>query len=373
MSNMSLRRMMAIVRKEMIHIRRDPRNLFLVTLSPAFLLLLLSHIFSFDATQLHLAFLDLDRTAEARAYASHLTSDSDLDTAFYLDSQAEIMPLLVAGEVQAVVIVPPGFANTLKAGKSPQVQAVIDGSDPLKGAQAANTLEALSSAFALPQSPGSAAGTRPIEVRTQALYNAGLQSLFSMVPGLLAIVLVMPTMAFALALTRERETGTLEGLFVTPISGLEYVGGKLLAYVGAGLVSALIALLVAVAWFKVPFRGSLLTFLGLTTVYFLACMGFTIIVALFVKSQQTAMFIVLIVFVVPSFFLAGLITPVSTTSLGAMLSSYALPSTHFVEIARVLFLKGLGVAYVLRPTLALLGMGLGSLLLGLLLFRKKIG
>ena len=102
-------------------------------------------------------------------------------------------------------------------------------------------------------------------------------------------------------------------------------------------------------------------------------MGTAVVIANLVKSQQTAMFVVLIVFIVPSFFLAGLISPVSTSSPVAMLVSYALPSTHFVEISRTVFLKGLGLGYLLRPALSLLGMGLGALLIGLRAFRKKVG
>ena len=101
-------------------------------------------------------------------------------------------------------------------------------------------------------------------------------------------------------------------------------------------------------------------------------MGAAVVIASLVKSQQTAMFIVLIVFIVPSFFLAGLITPVSSGSLGSMLSSYALPSTHFVEISRVVFLKGLGLDHLLRPAILLLVMGLGALAIGLLRFKKKV-
>jgi ABC-2 type transport system permease protein len=148
--------------------------------------------------------------------------------------------------------------------------------------------------------------------------------------------------------------------------------GKLVAYIFTGLVSAVLALLVAVLVFGVPFRGSLAVYLLLAGAYFLACMGATVVIANFVKSQQTAMFIVLIIFIVPSFFLAGLITPVSTESIDSILTSYAMPATHFVEISRVVFLKGLGLAYVTRPALALLGMGLGALLIGLRLFKKKV-
>jgi ABC-2 type transport system permease protein len=370
---MSLRRTASIVRKELLHIVRDPRNLFLVTVSPAFLLFLLSYIFSFDVGQINLAALDLDRTPLSRSYLASLTNNQDLNLAYAADSYKEALPLIVSGDVDAVLVIPPGFAGTVHSGEAAQVQAVVDGTDPLAGSQAIRSLEARSGVFVAGISvAGPAPGRQPLEVRSQAWYNTGLESLLSMVPGLLAIVLIMPTMALALALAREKETGTLEGLIATPISGLEYVTGKLLAYMIPGLVSVILALLVAVLWFRVPFRGNLVVYLLLAADYFLACMGATVVVANFVKSQQTAMFIVLLVFLVPSFFLAGLITPVSAESLGALLTSYALPSTHFVEISRVVFLKGLGLAYVLRPALILLGMGLGALAIGLRLFQKRV-
>jgi ABC-2 type transport system permease protein len=370
---MSLRRTVAIVRKEILHIVRDPRNLFLVTVSPAFLLLLLSNIFSFDVKQFHLAALDLDQTSLSRRYLASLTSDQDVVLAATVRSYEEIEPLLVRGEIDVALIVPPGFADTVRGGETAQVQAIVDGTDPFAASQATGTLSARSGVFVASTGlPGSASVNALVEVHSQAWYNAGLESLLSMVPGLLSIVLIMPTMAFALALTREKETSTLEGLVATPVLGSEYVLGKLLTYIAAGVVSAILALLVAVLWFQVPFRGNLLVYLLLAADYFLACMGAAVVIANFVKSQQTAMFIVLIVFVVPSFFLAGLITPVSSGALSSMLSSYALPSTHFVEISRTVFLKGLGLGHLLRPALMLLGMGLGALAIGLLKFRKKV-
>jgi ABC-2 type transport system permease protein len=372
---MSVHRMVAIVRKEILHIVRDPRNLFLVTVSPAFLLFLLSYIFSFEVTQTNLAVLDLDRTPLSRQYLASLADDGDLILARYVNSYDEIQPLMVAGQVDAGLVIPPGFADLVHSGQPAQVQAIVDGTDPFSGGQASSSLGARSGVFV------AAAGTtrqrqgqgqQPVQVRAEAWYNAGLESLLSMVPALLAVVLIMPTLALALALTREKETGTLEGLIATPVSGLEYVIGKLVAYIGTGLISAVLALLMAVLWFKVPFRGNLAVYLLLAADYFLACMGATVVVANFVKSQQTAMFIVLLVFLVPSFFLAGLITPVSTGSLGPRLTSYALPSTHFVEISRVVFLKGLGVTYVARPALALFGMGMGAMVIGLRAFKKKV-
>jgi ABC-type multidrug transport system permease subunit len=358
----------------MLHILRDPRNFFLVTISPAFLLFLLAYIFSFDVGQLSLAAMDRDQSPLSRRYLDSLTGDGDLVLAYTVDSYEEIQPLLVTGKVDAALIIPPGFGESIQRGRPAQVQAIVDGADPFAGSEAIRSLSARSSVFVVGSGSGAGGGgSEPLEARSRTWYNAALKSLFSMVPGLMSIVLIMPTLALALALTREKETGTLEGLMATPVSGLEYLTGKLLAYIGTGLVSTVLAFLVAVLWFEVPFRGNLALYLLLAAIYFLACMGAAVVIANLVHSQQTAMFIVLILFIVPSFFLAGLISPISTGSLGAMLTSYALPSTHFVEISRTVFLKGLGLAYLARPTLSLLGMGLGALVVGLIAFKKKVG
>lgn len=370
----SLRRLLAVARKELLHIFRDARNLFLVTISPAFLLFLLAYIFSFEVTRLDLAVMDLDRSPLSRAYLDSLSAGSDVVLAYSVDGYEEAERLLVHGSADAAVVIPPGFGDAIHRGQPAPVQVVVDGADPLAGREVINSLTAQSSVFVLAaRNQGAMVKLEPVEVRTQAWYNAGLESLLSMVPGLLSIVLVMPTLALALALTREKETGTREGLMATPVSGLEYLSGKLLAYLATGLVSAVVAWLVAVLWFEVPFRGSLAVYLLLSGAYFLACMGASTVIANFVGSQQTAMFIVLLIFIVPGFFLAGLINPVSSASLVPMLTSYALPGTHFVEISRTVFLKGLGLPYLVQPALVLLGMGLGALLLALLTFRKRIG
>ena len=370
---MSLSRTAAVLRKEILHIVRDYRNAFLVTISPAFLLFLLAYIFSFDVGQSSLAILDQDRSQVSRQYAASLLQDPDISLAYSVENREQMLLLLEGGDVDAGLVIPPGFANTVHAGRPVQVQAVVDGTDPFIGRQVLGSVAAHSEVFVSSGATAMSGAPKPlVEVRTQAWYNAGLKSLLSMVPGLLAVVLIMPTLAFALALTREKETGTLEGLMATPIRGLEYLTGKLLAYMVAGLASAVLGLLVAVLWFRVPFNGSLALYLLLALAYFGACMSPAAVVANYVKSQQSTMFIVLLIFIVPSFFLAGLITPVGGGTIWVTLPSYALPSTHFVEISRAVFLKGLGLEYLTKQALILLGMGLGAFALGLVGFKKKI-
>ncbi len=367
---MSLRQTLAILRKEFRHIFRDLRLFFLVTVSPAFLLLLLAHLFVLDVQQIEIAVWDLDRSPLSRRMVAALTADGEFRVQFYVHSYPELEGLLRAGRVDCGLVIPGGFARQLEAGGPAPVEAVVDGSDPIAAIQAVFSLSQRVSVFA--SGPDRSTPVL-IDVRSEAWYNPALKSLVSMVPGLAAIVLCMPALALALALTREKEIGSFESLIATPVRGAEYLLGKLGAYLACGLLGVLPVWLVAVLYFRVPFRGDFLLYLLLSAVYLLAAMGFSLIVANFVRNQQTAMLLVLTVFFVPSFFISGLILPVDTHNVLSTLVSYALPTTHFVAISRGLFLKGVGPAPLQTHILLLLGMGVGGLLLSLLLFRKRLG
>ncbi|NOZ29753.1 MAG: ABC transporter permease [Chloroflexi bacterium] len=370
---MSLHRTLAILRKEFHHIARDARLLFLVTFSPAFLLLTFSYVFAMDLGQTTVAVFDQDRSRLARDYLAHLTADGDVRLVAEAASYEEADRILIAGKADAVLVIPPGLEADALSGRGAQVQLLVDGTDANMARQVIGDFTARTNAFAM-KLPGPALTLRAfVESRSRVLYNPGLKSLVSMVPGLIAVVLIMPALALTLALTREKEVGTFEVLITTPVRGPEYLIGKLTAYITAGLGSALLALMVATLWFRVPFRGQLSTLFLLTIVYYGASMGLSLVLATFIKNQQTAMFATLLVSFVPSFFIAGLITPINKTSLVSMAMSYSLPTTHFIVIARGLFLKGLGLPQLWQPTAVLMGMGLTALLLSILLFKKRIG
>ncbi len=371
---MSFHRLFAIARKEFHHVTRDVRTLFLVTIAPALLLLTLAYVFSFDADNFKLIVLDQDRTSLSREYVADLTSDGTFHTVAYVERYEEIDEWLQAGRAQAALVIPPGMAAALQALRPAPVQAILDGVDVIATAQIINQLNARTYAFSSARLVPTASGQVPglLDARIQVRYNPPLKSLYSIVPGLMAVVLYMPALALSLSLTREKELGSFEGLASTPIRGLEYLFGKMLTYVGFGLASTLPAVLVATLWFGVPFRGSLWVFLLLTVCYFIASFGLSQMIASLVKNQQTVMLIMIMVFFVPSFFLAGLILPVDTSSLGSRLAAYSLPVTHFIFISRGVFLKGLGIADLLGPALGLLVLGGSTLGLSLVLFRKWV-
>jgi ABC-2 type transport system permease protein len=369
---MSIRRLLAVTRKELCHIARDARLLFLVTVAPAFLLITFSYVFAFDVERVDVAIRDLDRTPLSRELIAGITADGDLVVVAFVEREEEIEPLFAREMADLVLVIPHGFAEAVLGDGPAEVQCIADGADAITANQAIGLLDSRVGAFTAElraRQPGGA--VMGLDVSSRAWYNEALKAMVSMVPGMLAVIMCMPALALVLALTREKETGSFEGLIATPVRGTEYLVGKLLAYEAGGTVSVVLAWLVATLWFNVPFRGAFPAFLLLAADYLFASMGVSLVIANFARNQQTATELILMVFFVPSFFIAGLITPVSDEPV-ARAFACALPTTHFITICRSVFLKGLGVTDLWRPALVLFGMGGVSQVLSLALFSKKI-
>jgi len=368
---MSIRRFISVLVKEYRHILREPRTLWMVFLSPALVLVALSTIFASGGGRLNLALWDGDRTPLSRQFAATLSGDDDFSVG-YVSDYDEIETLLVAQGVDAALIIPPGFAETVGAGGAAPVQVVLDGVDTLVAGQATGSLLGHAADFGLALNRQFSLPPLPIKIRSQSAYLPGDAERESMIPGLIPVVFSLPVMAAALALARERESGSLESLIATPVRGLEYIGGKLVAYVSAALVGLLPVWLVATLLFHVPFRGNPLLLLLLTADFLLASVGMALFIGNMVRSQQTATIAALFIFFVPGFFLTGMMDPIDTTDLLGSAISYILPATHFVTICRAIFLKGATLAEMCRPAVALLILSAVWVGLGAITFKKRV-
>lgn len=365
-----LRRAAAVILKEYKHVWFDAGFFFLTTLSPAVLLTLLTYVFSFNLQEADLAVLNSDQSPQSFEYIRSLTADGDLKITDSARNYDEVIGLIRAGRVDGVLIIPPGFGGDLESRDEASVSLVVDGVDPSTAVQIINSIDQRTNAYSRALN-----GTVriPFDVRWRVWFNPNLESQYSMVPGLMAIVLILPAMAVALGITREKETGTFETLSTTPIRGPEYLVGKLIVYLSMGLVGTLFALGVAVFWFKVPFRGNLLLYMLLTADYLFATMGLCLIVAHFVTSQRTATTAILLILFIPSFFQTGLSLPIDKTSLGAQIYAFSLPATQFIIASRGVMLKALDLTALWSEALAMFVMGLVGVIVGILLFTKKIG
>ncbi len=362
----------ALLVKDYRLVLRDVRAIALVLLAPTFLLFLLAYIFRVEAQDMRLALWDQDRSPLARRYVSALTAPGDVRITQRLTQEREIEAVLRAGQADGVLIIPPGFGERLQRAESAPVQLILDGTDAILAPQQAARLTLRSAQFSQEVLlHGLSLGGTPIELRSSVWYNPRLDTLESMVPGLMALVLAMPALAFALAVARERESGLFEGLIATPMHGLAYWLSKALAYVSLGTLSMAGLWALSVGYFHVPFRGSLPLYVLLTAIYLAAMVGILMALAPLLRTQQVAFFVALMYFFVPGFFNAGLFSPVPNAGVGRMVAE-ALPATHFIAITRALFLKGVPVSALGHPITVLMAMSLGGTAIALLSFRKYL-
>ena len=365
---MSFFRLWTIIRKEFRHVQRDRRLLLLVIISPAVMLMAFAYLFSFDASTARFAIFDRDRSPLSRALVQAINTDSELIFMGEVGSFGEIRSDMQAGKIKLALVIPPGFAAALETGRTAEVQLLADGTDAINSSIHVAILSARISAWAEPYRPVEI--KMPVETRTLVWYNPDLKSSYSMAPALLAIVLILPAMAVALALTREKELGSFESLATTPVQASEYVLGKLIPYIVYGLIGAAIAIAVTLFWFKVPLRGAPLDLAGFIVVYLLATLGAAMFFSSFMSTQSTALRAILLLFLVPSFFLTGIIIPVDPQ---ARLTANSLPATHFVIISRGVFLKGLSWLELGPHLFALLMMGATAIAFTIITFRKRVG
>jgi ABC-2 type transport system permease protein len=343
----------------------------MVFLSPAFVLVALSLVFTSGSSKIELAVWDQDMTALSRQFIATLSSDNDFSVK-PVSGYEEIESSLVGRRIDAAVIIPPGFGDTVQGGGTATIPVTLDGVDTFVAGQATGSLLGHAADFGVELSKQHVVSPPPVQIKPQSTYLPTASKRDSMVSGLIPIVFSLPIIAAALALARERERGTLEALVATPVRGLEYLGGKLIAYVTASLAGLLPVWLTASLLFGVPFRGSPILLLVLTADFLLASVGLAIVIGNLVRSQQAATILSLFVFFVPAFFLSGLTEPIDTTVLASTIVSYVMPSTHFVTICRALFLKGASLAELWRPTLMLLALSTVWMALGGLTFKKQI-
>jgi ABC-type multidrug transport system permease subunit len=365
---MSIRRLWAIMHKEFRHIVRDRRMLFMVTISPAIMLVAFGYVFSFDLNPSKIAVYDQDHSAASRNLVMALSHDRNLIQMGEVARYEDLREMMKGDVIKLGLVIPPGFGDDLAAGRSARVQVLGDGSDPINTSSQMAILSGRISEWGEPYQNFEIA--QPVTLRALTLYNPDIKGRWSMIPALLAIAMILPSMSVALAMAREKELGSFESLAATPMRATEYILGELAPYIAFGLISAALAIAIVVFWFKIPMEGSYLNLAGFTLLYLWATLGISILVSNFITNQSTALRAVLLIFLVPSFFLTGLIIPIDEK---ARLVSYSLPATHFIAINRGVFLKGLDWGQLGFHAFMLLAMGLLSTLITILSFRKRVG
>lgn len=369
-------RIIPIMRKEFIHIRRDPRTLTFMFLIPVIQLVLLGYAATTDVEHLATAVLDYDRTSASRELVEAYRASNYFDIAYYIDNEEEMARLIDGGKVRAGIIIPAGYKVNLEKDRQAQIAFIIDGSDPtvartvFSAATAvgqAKSVELVQKIFGIEpeEQPG-------IEVRPRVWYNPEMRSANFMIPGVIAIILqLLTTFITGAAIVREREQGTIEQLIVTPIKSYELVLGKVIPYVAIAFFDLSEVLIVGVFWFGMPIHGSIPLLLALALLSLLTSLGLGLLISTVAHSQMEAMLLTFLI-LLPSMFLSGFLFPIEAMPKALQLISYIIPLRYLLIIVRGIILKGVGLRLLTEQVIAITIFGAVILTLASLRFKKSL-
>jgi len=365
MSGLSLARLGAISRKEVRQLRRDPRSLGMAFVMPAVLIVLFGFVMTFDVRDIPIAVLDRDRTSASRELVEAFTSSGYFTMAGALERESDIDRLLERGGARVALVIPPGFARDLARGGPAEIQAVVDGADANTAATALNYARAIVAARS--------GAVSPIAVESRVWYNEELKSSNMVVPGLVAMVMmVVAAMLTSLTVAREWERGTMEQLAATPVHRVEVILGKLLPYLAIGLIDVCVAVGLGIVVFDVPFRGNPGLLLGNAFFFLLGALGLGMFISAAVKSQLLATQAAMITTFLPSLLLSGLMFDIAAMPLPLRLASHLVPARYFIAVTRGVLLKGVGPEVLWPHALGMVLFAFVGLAMAVRAFRKEI-
>ncbi|RJP52357.1 MAG: ABC transporter permease [Anaerolineaceae bacterium] len=373
------RRMATIVRKEWLHIIRDPRTLMLVIVMPVMMLVLLGYAVANDVEDIPLAVADLSNTDSSRWLVDKFTVSGFYMVTHTAQSEDEILDMLDAGTVKAGLYIPESFGREITTGGTGTIQFYIDGSNPTVAQTAQLAAETISQSTSqeilvqrLERSGTGMAISLPVDARVRYLYNPNLKKMNFMIPGLVAIILQIQTLLLtAFAIVREREQGTLEQLIVTPIHSWELMLGKILPFVLVAFVNVAMTVGVGSVWFGVEVAGSITLLSVLSLIFLLGSLGLGVLISNISQTQMQAMYMASFI-MMPSFILAGLLYPRENMPWIAYYAGYLLPVTYFLEIVRGIMLKGVGFVALWSWVWPMTVFSIVVFFASVLMFRKRL-
>ena len=351
----------AMIRKEFRQIFRDPRTLGILLLVPMILLILFGYAISMDVESVQVAVIDGDRTPESRRTAA-MFSVLDLFEPVAVPEGRDAEDLMVDGEADAVVVIPPGYGRELAGGRTPSVQVLIDGSNITVASTAQSSIEG---AFAdlsvrtlserrLPRPGGMIRPAPPLDFRPRTWFNPELRSTIFLVPGLVSFIMVITAViSTALSVVREKERGTMEMLEASPLPPAALILGKVIPYMIISLLETTLIFVAGRLAFGLVIQGSLLLLLLAVVLFLLSCLGLGLIISTIAETQQTAFLIATVTTVLPTFILSGFVFPIRNMPVLIQAVTRIIPARYFLEVERAVIIRGAGFGTV-WPQLAIL-------------------
>jgi ABC-2 type transport system permease protein len=375
-----MQRLRFLVWKEFLELRKDPKLFGIVVIGPILPLTLLGYAATTDVSVVPVVVADGDRSAASRELIARFDGSRNFNVIGVVSTANDVEPYLEHGDASLALSIPAGYGTDVAGGIPVTLQVIADGSDSNSTTVALGYATSLIGGYAqeLVEARGPvlpAEGDMPagrIEPRIRIWFNPQLESRHFMIPGVLALVLLVVTANLAsMAIVREKELGTLEQLNVTPLRRWELVVGKLLPYGVIAMVDVLLVVAVAVFWFEVPLRGSFLLLLAMSLLYVMCTLALGLFISTISETQQQAMMTATFFFLTPMIYLSGFIFPIENMPRLIQLFTYVIPLRYFLVIVRGIFLKGVGLDLLWPQATALAAWGSIVLVLAVSRSRKR--
>jgi len=374
-------RIVHIVKKEFLQFKKDRKMFGLSLAAPILQLLLLGYAANIDVKNVPVIICDMDNSRISREYSQTITNSGYFVKIETIDNINEIDGYIDNSKASIGIIIPMGFGRDVIAGKTVQIQGIIDGSDSNTATIGMNYITMITNKYSQELSINKIERVKSLKINLQKInpeirvwYNTELKSKYFMIPGVLGLLLMVTTlMLTSLAIVKEKEIGTLEQLIVTPIKPYELILGKLIPFVIIGIIDIILVLSVAALWFRVPIKGNVFLLFFFSITFLISTLGLGLFVSTIASNQQQAMIVSMFFIMMPMMYLSGFIFPIENMPKIIQLVTYVMPLRYYFNIVRGIFLKGVGFYELWLDFLILLLLGLIIFTLSVSRFKKKIG
>lgn len=363
-----------LIVKEFLQISRDKRILPIIFVLPILQIIILGYAATLDIKDIGLIVLDKDNTQLSREFVKQFTNSRYFEIIAYIENEKEIDLYLDRNKATLVLIIPNEFTSYIQKNYPVQIALIADGADAntanISLAYASQIITKYSRNIIISKLSNLPIKAPSISVEPRILYNPDLRSANFMIPGVVALILMLITMTLtSISIVKEKELGTLDQLLVSPIKPHQLILGKILPYLIIGFINIILILSVAVIWFNIPIKGSVLLLFLLSGLFVLTTFGLGILVSTISHSQQQALITAQFFFFFPFIFLSGFTFPINNFPWIIQQVTYLIPLRYFLEIIRGIILKGTGIMTLLPQVIALFLFGI--IILGFSIFRFR--
>lgn len=374
----------SMVIKEFRQLFRDRRMLFPLFAAPVIMLVVLGYAVNTDVREIRMAVLDENRSSESRDFIRKFTGSGYFLPAAYLESEKQLSRLMDANEVDIFLHIKKDFSERIKSGKGTEVQIILDGTDSSRAAVVTAYVNQIAADFSLEyfrdrvrmlvisRGAGGMRMKENVAVSERALFNPDLSSRNFFLPGVIGLLVALITiMLTSMSIVKERESGTMEQIIVSPIRPLEYIAGKTLPFAIVGFIDIIVVTVIAITWFGVPFNGSFLFLLFSGLLYILSTLAVGLYISTVSRTQQQAM-LSSFIFFLPAILFSGFMFPIYAMPVSIQAVTFLNPMRYFMTIIRGVFLKGVGMGILWPEMLALLLIGAALMSLSVRRFARRM-